>query len=335
MTDRATNIQMFLNSASWGDAVRKPLAGDASRRRYERLKNTDGQDAILMDADPATGEDVVPFIKIANHLNECGLNAPEIFAADPQNGMLLLQDFGNGLFAKLMANDPNCQRELYTRAVDVLLALHKCPMPDPIPAYPPLMPDLAALAVVWYRGGLLGDDPALEGSLYSLMKDAIAGLPTHDDVLILRDYHSENLLWLPDQTGLAKVGLLDFQDAMSGHAAYDLVSLTKDARRDVPKDIARELQDYYSAKSGVNAAEFAQICATVSAQRNLRILGVFARLCIRDGAAHYLDFIPRVWDHLIDDLAHPSLDVLATFVKDNLPAPTPENLQILRDKCKK
>ncbi|EBA04802.1 hypothetical protein RB2150_11971 [Rhodobacteraceae bacterium HTCC2150] len=335
MSDRATMIKTFLENASWGDAVRKPLAGDASRRRYERLKNPDGQDAILMDADPSTGEDVIPFIRIANHLNDCGLNAPEIFAADPLNGILLLQDFGDGLFAKLMADDPSCQRELYAGAVDVLLALHKCPMPDPIPAYPPLMPDLAALSLVWYRGGLLGENAELVLALSSLMNDAITSLPAHDDVLILRDYHSENLLWLPGQTGLTKIGLLDFQDAMSGHAAYDLVSLTKDARRYVPKNIARDLQDYYCAQSGVNSADFAQACATVSAQRNLRIIGVFARLCIRDGAAHYLDFIPRVWDHLIDDLAHPSLNALATFVKDNLPEPTPENLQILREKCKK
>jgi len=333
MSDRATLIDEFLRTAGWGAARRKPLAGDASNRRYERLQFGPKNRAVLMDADPAKGEDVAPFVHIARHLDACGLNAPEIFAADPRAGLLLLQDFGDGLYARLMADDPSCQRDLYRAAIDVLLALHQHPLPEAIGSYQPMMPDLAALAVVWYRGGLIGKDAGLEQGLSLLVQQALSTLTPGPGVLILRDYHSENLLWLPDQIGLARVGLLDFQDAMAGHAAYDLVSLTKDARRDVPGDIAREMQEYYVSQSDVDAAEFARACATVSAQRNLRILGVFARLCLRDGAAHYLDFIPRVWAYLQDDISHPALADLASFVNLNLPAPTPENLQVLRDKC--
>lgn len=332
--DRNTNIDAFLASANWANATRSPLAGDASSRRYERLHHSDGRHSILMDAPPDTGEDVRPFRRIAQHLQSIGLSAPEILAVDETQGFLLLEDLGDDLFASVVLAKPDLQPQLYTAATDVLLLLHRTPFPD-LPTFDtPLLAEMIRPVFDWYQHGILGqtDKTAqmeFETTFRDVLTQSISGAP----VMILRDFHAENLLWLPERQGIRRVGLLDFQDAKAGHPAYDLVSLLQDARRDVPLDIEAATIAHYVNKSGVDPDAFRASYAVLGAQRNLRILGVFARLCLRDGKAHYVDFIPRVWDFVMRDLEHPALADIAPFILKALPPPTPERLQRLKEKC--
>ena len=329
MTDRSTLAQAFLTRAGWGDATRAPLAGDASNRRYERLSR--GEDpAVLMDAPPEKGEDTRPFTRIARHLSAMGLSAPEILAEDAEQGFLLLEDLGDGLYARLMEADPTCEEALYIEAVEALIALHAQPAPAWAPDYgPKTMTQVAGLAWDWYAKGITGRTDGRDDALAELgtRLDATAS----DPVLVLRDYHAENLLWLPDRNGIARVGQLDFQDAGAGHRAYDLVSLAEDARRDVDPDLAARLIDHYAQRTDQDVERFRTAAATCAAQRNLRILGVFARLSLHFGKPGYIDLIPRVWGLLQRDLEHPSLARVRTLC--TLPEPTPANLQTLRDKC--
>ena len=148
-------------------------------------------------------------------------------------------------------------------------------------------------------------------------------------VTVLRDYHAENLIWLPEREGARRAGLLDFQDAWIGHRAYDLVSLLQDARRDVSEETAAACMRHYLDGSGLDAERFEAACAVLGAQRNLRILGVFARLAVTRGNPRYIDLVPRVWHHLERDLAHPALAEVRRIL-DVLPAPTPSVLERLR-----
>ncbi|MCI2400031.1 phosphotransferase [Aliiroseovarius subalbicans] len=331
MPDRARDIAAFLAGAGWADATRTPLAGDASARRYERL--TQGaESAILMDAPPAAGNDTRPFARIGKHLLGGGLSAPHILAHDPALGLMLLEDLGDALFAHVMAQDPFQERALYFAAVDALAALHRLPIPHGVPSFTPRqMAEMTDPAFLWYAKGITGTAAGLN--------EVIDQLETHlkaaqtAPVLALRDFHAENLLWLPDRDGVQRVGLLDFQDGFAGHPAYDLVSLTEDARRDVDPTLADDLLAHYIAQTGQDTAAFRQAAATSAAQRNLRILGVFARLSLHFGKPDYVDLIPRVWDQLQRDLSQPHLRDLRDLITVHLPAPSPENLQILRDKC--
>ena len=227
------------------------------------------------------------------------------------------------------------ENSLYSCATDVLIALHETPPTIRLAPYSvPVMTDLAALAYEWYQGA--SQTPEATADRGAFTREMAAALSEHapdQDVLIQRDYHSENLLWLPDRAGPARVGLLDFQDAMLGHRAYDLVSLLQDARRDVPPAIETEMLARYITATGQNRAAFEAAYHVLGAQRNLRILGVFARLCLRDGKAHYVDLIPRVWGLLQRDLAHPALAGLAAIISDTLPLPVPALLNDLKEKC--
>ncbi|MHC0052015.1 aminoglycoside phosphotransferase family protein [Actibacterium sp. D379-3] len=337
MTDRATLAAAFLDRAGWGAAQRRVLAGDASNRRYDRLTDpARGTSAVLMDAPPDKGEDVRPFIRIARHLGGLDLSAPAILAEDTEAGFLLLEDLGDDLFARVIPRHPALEDTLYATATDLLAALHRHPAPAGLAAYdPPLMADLAALPFDWYLPG--ADQPAspvaraaFRAETETLLRAYAADAP----VLIQRDYHAENLLWLPDRDGIARVGLLDFQDALAGHPAYDLVSLLEDARRDVPPALQQAMVARYLAATGLPGDAFRAAYAVLGAQRNLRILGVFARLCIRDGKPHYVDLIPRVWAHLQHDLSHPALAPLKALVDTCLPAPSPDIRQRIKDRCK-
>jgi hypothetical protein len=325
---RGPRIDAFLAAHGWGSAARHALAGDASNRRYLRLKQPDGTRAVMMDAPPERGEDVRPFTAIARHLSALGLSAPAILAEDTQTGLLLLEDLGDALYARVLERDPAQEPLLYRAATDLLVELHRhAPPADLAPYAPPLMADLAALALDWYRHGATGEkDMALRARFCAEIETHLAALPETDSVLIQRDYHAENLLWLPDRAGVARVGLLDFQDAMRGHPAYDLVSLLQDARRDVTPETARAMLDHYIAATGADADAFTTAFHWLGAQRNLRILGVFARLSLRDGKPHYVALIPRVWAHLQTDLRHPALAPLAALVAEALPPPTPAHL---------
>ena len=323
----------FIAKTQWSDTEMAMIAGDASNRKYYRLRKTDsGETAILMNAPPDKGENVVPFVLIAQHLESIGLNPPSIYAKDEANGFLLLEDLGDDLLARLAPN--GSEFNLYKAAVDALLHLHQSPLPEtPLEKYSAAeMAPLGCLSIEWYAQNAKGTGNAkaeLEPALFAAIEATEIATP----VLVLRDYHAENLLWTPMFEAPKNIGLLDFQDARVGQPTYDLVSLLGDARRDVSKPVRDDLLQYYQSESGIDPDKFSASCAVQSAQRNLRILGVFARLCIRDGKPSYLDFIPRVWANLKQDLQHPSLSSVAQIVIQNIPEPTPEILNLLRRKC--
>lgn len=333
MTLRQDLSTAFLLASGWGSAARAPLAGDASNRRYERLTATDGTPAVLMDAPPEKGEDVRPFMAIADYLTGLGLSAPRILAADEANGFLLLEDLGDDLFARAVVKTPALETTLYTAATDVLLELHQHTPPQLAPYDAPVMADMAVLAYRWYGARNTGSLESRSAAFHDAFQALLSAHIPEATVLIQRDYHAENLLWLPGRTGAARVGLLDFQDAMLGHPAYDLVSLLQDARRDVPVEVEQEMLAYYIARSGHEAERFTAAYALLGTQRNLRILGVFGRLSLHANKPHYIDFIPRVWGYLLRDLAHPVLAPVRAQLLADLPAPSNALLTELKDKC--
>ncbi len=331
--DRTSLARAFADTSGWEGARMVIIAGDASNRKYYRL--TDGhRSAILMDAPPEKGEDTRPFIHVARFLTSIGLSAPQIFEADTDQGILLIEDFGDDLFARLLAQGAADEQELYTAATEVLLHLHAKPPPELAGYTSGVMADMAALSVTWYRRGVTGEDRSdLHDKIHKLMATALRPLDDAPKCLIQRDYHAENLLWLPERTGVARVGLLDFQDAMLGHRAYDLVSVLQDARRDVPAGIETEMCQRYVADAGANAEGFMEAYSLLGLQRNLRILGVFARLCIRDGKQSYVDLIPRVWGHILTNLNALNRADLTDAILSTLPEPTPARLTELKAQC--
>jgi aminoglycoside/choline kinase family phosphotransferase len=334
MTNRQTAITDFLNATDWREAQRVTVAGDASNRRYDRLTLPDGATAILMDAPPEKGEDIRPFVRIAQHLTDIGLNAPDVYAKDETLGFLILEDLGDDLFARVLEKSPDLEQPLYEAAVDVLTHLHKAPTPTLMPYDTNLMTEMAALPYGWYILGATGQTNAAKTAAFvATFTTLLAPLETAPRVLIQRDYHAENLLWMPQRDGVQKVGLLDFQDAMSGHSAYDLVSILQDARRDVSAQIQTEMKARYIDQNGLDADDFNAAYAVLGLQRNMRILGVFARLCMRDGKAHYVDFIPRVWAYIEENLHHPTLASIAEVILGDLPYPDENILARLKEKC--
>jgi hypothetical protein len=321
MTDRARAIAEFLAGTDWRDAAQHPLQQDASNRRYIRLTGTGPGRAILMDAPASAGEDIRPFVDITERLHAAGLSAPEIYAKDSKAGLLLLEDLGDDLYADTLAAQPELEPTLYAAAVDVLIALyHATPAPGLAPYDAATMGPLAGLASVWYA-----PDAAREAAVSKTVTTLARQILPPRVGMIQRDYHAQNLLWLPARMGHARVGLLDYQDAMLGPLAYDLVSLTLDARRDVGAGVHTTMIARFADGTGQSVVDVTRHAAICGAQRNLRILGVFARLWLRDGKAHYLPLLPRVWQHLHTCLAHPDLAPLAAICAD-LPAPTPAYL---------
>ncbi|MEM7596488.1 MAG: phosphotransferase [Pseudomonadota bacterium] len=334
MTDRPSLRSAFLTASGWGAARMTDLAGDASNRKYFRLTD-EGQRAVLMDAPPDKGEDICPFMAVTDVLRAQSLSAPEVLAADQEAGFLLLEDLGDDLFARVLAAEPHKERDLYEAATDVLIHLHQAECPTDLAEYDaPLMADLAALAFDWYAQGATGQDFTDQRTAFArAFEDRLAELDDLTDVLVQRDYHAENLLWLPARTGVARVGLLDFQDAIKGHRAYDLVSLLQDARRDVSLDVEKAMIDHYVTVTGLGRIAFERAYALLGLQRNLRIIGVFARLCLRDRKPHYIDMIPRVWAHMVRDRNMANLPKLETDILNTLPPPSADTLNILRQKC--
>lgn len=322
MTPRAAALQRFLAATPWAEARRATLAGDASTRVYHRLTHPDLPPAIVMDADPAAGADVRPFVAMTEHLRALDLSAPQIHHADPAAGFLLLEDLGDALFARIAPRDPQTEQQLYACAVDLLAMLHTRPVPKTLPPYDlPILLREARLAVDVYAPAATGQtpDPAAFDHDITKAAEALASTPP---VCTLRDYHAENLIWLPDRQGLARCGLLDYQDALAGHPAYDLVSLLEDARRDTTPALRAEMLARYQAASNADPDQLQTAFCTLGAQRNLKILGLFTRLWLRDGKPQYLDLLPRVWNHLQRDLQAPHLATLAAWIATHLPAPT-------------
>lgn len=306
----------FLASCGWAGAEILPLAGDASFRRYFRIVQGD-RSAVLMDA-PPQHEDVRPFVAVAEWLAEKGLTAPEILARDMERGMLLLGDFGDWRLREYLDSEPARERELYELATDVLVHLHRH---DPMPGLPPHGLDQwleeLNLFTDWYCPAVgLSVDSATYREAWTRVLEPVAsdGLAP---VTVLRDYHAENVMLVKGREGVSHFGLLDFQDALAGHPAYDLASVLEDARRDVPPDIERAMLDRYIAATG-NGQTFERAYWALAAQRNTRILGVFTRLWKRDNKPHYTQFQPRMWGLLERDLAQPGLEPVREWFDANV-----------------
>lgn len=320
--ERADAIDRFLAANGWAEAQRAPLSGDASFRRYERLRRSDGETAVLMDAPPPK-EDVRPFVHIAEVLKGYGYSCPRILCREVPRGFLLLEDLGDDLYSRVLAERRADERLLYRTAVELLADLHRRDLPSNVPDY--ALRELVAApdnVVEWYLPARTGRPVADEvrADFTARWRQVLEPLGMQPRVLALRDYHADNLLWLPQREGLARVGLLDFQDAASGYPAYDLVSLLQDARRDVSPALESEMLAHYVTLSGVNAERFALSYALAGAARNSRILGLWPRLWRRDGKPQYLRFVTRTWNLLERDLAHPALAPIRDWYDSHLPA---------------
>ena len=349
---RLKELYQFLDTAGFAEAGRRRMPGDASTRSYARLVRDDGV-VILMNAPrrpdgPAMyggksysaavhlAEDAKPFVAIANGLRERGFSAPAILHADLDTGFLITEDLGNAALFEGTPPTPIALR--YQAAADALVALHRKPVPETLPLTPGVRYDIplfdidaqlveVGLMPQWYlpdRGVELTD--ALRVEFAAMWRDLLGKTTIAPRTWVLRDYHSPNLIWLDRRTDIARVGIIDFQDAMLGPAAYDLVSLLQDARIDVAEQLELALLTRYikarrTADPSFDPASFAELYAIMSAQRNTRLLGTFARLNRRDGKPQYLRHQPRIWTYLNRSLAHPALAAVRQWYAENVPPP--------------
>jgi hypothetical protein len=350
--ERMVKIRHFLDESGYAEAERSHLQGDASTRSYERLvlgdrrvvlmdapRRPDGppmRDGLSYSAIAHLAEDVKPFVAMARGLRERGFSAPKIHAADLSEGLLILEDLGD---ERLVMGDPPAPiEERYAAAVDVLNALHGQKLPAVLPVAPHVrhrLPpyDLGAflieveLLLDWYLPHQGREAEAgMREEFVELWRTSLAPAIASPPTWVLRDYHSPNLLWLPQREGIARVGLLDFQDAQWGPAAYDLVSLLQDARVDVPETLEVSLLGRYAKAESerdpaANTSAFIETYALLGAQRATKILGIFARLARRDRKPQYLRHLPRIWRYLSRSLGHPSLATVRAWYQRNVPAP--------------
>jgi hypothetical protein len=355
--DRADAMKDFLQRAGWGGANIAPLPGDASTRRYFRV-SLNGRGAMLMDQPQAAeapvahaaatpderralgynaiarlaGADCGRFVAASNYLRARGLSAPEIYAADAREGFVLAEDLGNDLYADVLTGGDD-ETLLYGAAIDVLAQLHTEDAPALLPPDKPLhhydetalVAETDLMTEWFFPVGLRRQAGDVEKEEHrALWREAIA-LGSHASrVFVHRDYHAQNLIWLPQRSGVARVGLIDFQDAVAGSAAYDLISLTEDARRDVSPELAEAMTRRYIAAvrdRGLPLDEeaFRASVAVYAAQRNAKIVGIFSRLYKRDGKPRYLDYLPRVWGYLNRDLQHPAMAKLKAWYDRTIP----------------
>lgn len=306
-------LATFVESTAWAAAAVEPLPGDASFRRYFRLRREDGTTAMLMHA-PPPHEDPRPFLAVSHWLENNGQRAPHIIAENAATGWVLLEDFGDWRIREWLDAHPGDQGKLYEGAVDALIDLHRR-VPGPFPRF-----DLAeyqreaGLFIEWFcpAKGLEVDERGWKDAWNVVLAPVLSRQAP--GVVVLKDYHAENIMLPPDGTQ----GLIDFQDAMVGHPAYDLVSLLQDARRDVSPGLERAMLDRYKAIA-MPSAEFEDDYAVLGAQRNAKIVGVFTRLAQRDGKPRYLDLIPRVWELLERDLRQPANKPVALWFDQNIP----------------
>lgn len=329
------------------------IQGDASVRRYGRLSASGGRRAIFMDwprqpdgppvreGKPYSrianlAEDVRPFVALASALRSAGLRTPGVRAHDLDRGLLLLEDFGDETFGAVAGHSPKAQAELWSAAADVLVALRREPMPDAMPlpnggTYRPALYDRNALGIEtellldWYWPSVLGAPApaAVRESFHDEWRPVFDRLLAMPQGWVLRDFHSPNLMWLADAEGTDRVGVLDFQDALRGPPAYDLVSLLQDARVDVAADLEAQLFERFcsrvrEAEPAFDRDAFAFAYAALGLQRNTKILGIFARLARRDGKMGYLKHIPRIWSYVERNLAKPGLSGLRSWYDRHL-----------------
>ena len=340
---RRRAMAAFLAGCGWGGAVPEPLAGDASFRTYYRVRDQ-GRRAVVMDAPPPQ-EDVAPFVAVAALLRDLGFSAPEVLAEDREQGFLLLEDLGDDTYTRLLDRGAD-EESLYALAVDTLAALQGAVATRGIfgettrargwPQLPPFVEARllaeAVLLVDWYMPAV-HDAPlpaAARDEYLALWRLVLPQAVLPFSTLVLRDYHVDNLMRLPERPGVRGCGLLDFQDAVRGPPSYDLVSLLEDARRDVPAGLRRDMTErYLAAFPACDRALFARSAAILAALRNSKIRGIFSRLARRDGKPLYLVHIPRVWRLLAEDLGHPALAPLARWFDRRLP-PEQRTLPALR-----
>lgn len=323
MTGRDQALSDFLAANGWADRDRAVLADDASFRRYDRLR--DGwRRAVLMDA-PPDKEDTRPFIRIAGILRDAGLSAPEVIAQEVENGFLLLEDLGDDTFTKVLAAGGD-EATLYAQALEALAALYRrvdLTALDDLPRYDEaLYLREVSLLTDWYLPAIRGPlDDSVRESFVEAWRSVLplaSGVPS---TLVLRDYHVDNLMWLPERESPACVGLLDFQDGVVGPVTYDLVSLFEDARRDVsPTVTVRLLDRYLSLFPEIDRTAFEASYAVLAAQRSTKILGIFTRLAHRDGKPGYLRHTARLWRWLEGDLRHPALAPVRDWFDREIPA---------------
>jgi aminoglycoside/choline kinase family phosphotransferase len=302
----------FLATHGWGDAVVTPLAGDASFRRYFRVTD-DARSAVLMDA-PPPHEDSAPFVAMARWLDARGFLAPAILAVDAVQGLVLLTDLGDVRLRETVDADPAVEWALYADAVDLLIDLARHPVEGLDPYDRAVLHREVGLLTQWY-GPAVGLDLDVAGyhaAWEAVFDHALAAEP----VTVLRDYHAENLMLVGSAR---RLGLLDFQDALAGHPAYDLVSLLQDARRDVSPAVEAAMLDRYREETGAGE-DFVAAYHVLGAQRNAKIVGIFARLWKRDGKPRYAGLCPRVWAYLERDLAQPVLAPVKRWFDANIPA---------------
>ncbi len=309
----------FLAAHGWGGAEILPLAGDASFRRYFRVVAAGDRRAVLMDA-PPPHEDVRPFIAVAEFLCGTGLTAPTILARDLDTGLLLIEDFGDVRLRETVDAALDAETGHYAAVTDLLVHLHTRPPMDGLPVHGlEQWLDEVMLFSDWYAPalGLEVDRDEFRAAWAAALEPVEAdGLAR---VTVLRDFHAENIMLVPGKHGLAHYGLLDFQDALVGHPAYDLASVLEDARRDVTPAVEAAMLDRYVAARGQSEA-FRSAYWALAAQRNTRILGVFVRLWKRDGKPGYRQYQPRMWGLLERDLAHPALAPVKAWFDANIPA---------------
>jgi aminoglycoside/choline kinase family phosphotransferase len=296
----------FLNSTVWSNAACDPLTGDASARKYFRLQK-DKQSAVLMDASSVLAS-VAPFIQISRHLHQLGFSVPAILARDEGKGLLLLEDFGDATFARLLDNP--CEPEkLYTLATDVLIALHRHPqaIPKGLRTYHPekMLEDIG-LFLEW-RTPTISETGRKE--FKTVWREVLPVAHQVPASLLLRDYHVANLMLLPEREGVRQAGLLDFQDAYQGPITYDLVSLLEDARRDVPDNLREKMVARYLARSpALDRKAFETSLAILAALRHTRVLAIFEKLSRHEGKHEYKKLhSPRVERLLQRALRHPML----------------------------
>ena len=292
-------ISPFLAHSGWANAALDAVPGDASFRRYFRLKKAEGQRAILMHAPPPY-EDPQPFLDVTDYLRDNGFRAPEIYAADAGQGLILLEDFGDRRMREHLDAHPRDEDKIYRTAIDTLVRLEKAPVAAIAPYAEAIYLRETGLLAEWYLPAMGLNTDA--GEYDALWAEALAPLTDAPAVTVLRDYHAENIMLLDDDGQ----GLIDYQDALIGHPAYDLVSILQDARRDVSPDLEAAMLQYYAATAKPDY-DLSLHYALLGAQRNTKIIGIFTRLWKRDGKERYLDFLPRMWELLERDLAHPGL----------------------------
>ena len=358
MSDREDQRRAFLSAAGLGEALRAPLPGDASTRRYERLTTASGASLMLMDQAPAAESPpaepswsperrraegwnavarlsagrIEAFAAVATHLRSLGLSAPEIVALDAPQGLAVLEDFGDDLFVRVI-DAGEAEAPLYLAAVEALARLHDAPTPDVLTGAGGDWPLQTYDATALQGGADLFIDwmPRLEPSLafdggardewHAAWGEIVATGEVGASVMAHRDYHAENLIRLDGRSGAALVGMIDFQDAVRAHPSWDLHSLLQDARRDVaPALETLALDRYFDLRPGIDREPFLRAYAGLAALNEARILGIFARLVARDGKPRYRSFMPRVWGHLNANLTKPGLEPVRTWFNCHVPA---------------